>query len=443
MDKKRIKIDHFPKYPGIYFFLDHKGVVLYVGKAKNLNSRIKSYFLKSLDRGPMIDQMLTKAFSAKYKETESEIEAVFLEAELIKKLRPKYNVSLKDDKSFNFIRISKEEFPCVGLVRSREISVDSRLRGNDSQKRNSKPHAELFGPYPAGLALKKSIRYLRRIFQYRDCNQIKYSSAYKKHRACLYGDISICSAPCINKISKEEYGKNINYFKKFLRGKKKEIIKNLERDMKSASKSGNFETAAQYRDKILALNHLHEVAIGLRDDSFDSSKILFNRIECYDISNIMGDYAVGAMSVVTSGKIDTNEYRKFKIKTVKGANDLAMLEEILIRRFKNNWPNPDLIIIDGGVNQLGVALKVIAELKLESSRPTKASASNDNYDIPIVSIAKGAKRDKNELHFSNQNIAQYIKKTPAAEKSIILARNEAHRFAIKYYRHLHRKDMMN
>jgi len=417
MKKNKIKIDHFPKVPGVYRFYDRTGVILYVGKAKNLSSRIKSYFIKKLDRGPLIDQMMALAVKTDFTETESEIEAVFLEAELIKKLWPKYNTALKDDKSFNYIRISKEEYPVVTLVRSREIDQNKKI----------KVKAELFGPYPAGLALKKSIRYLRRIFQFRDCSQIKYHTANKKNRACLYGDIKICSAPCVNKISKEEYRKNNSYFRKFLRGNKKEIIKNIDRDMRKASKNGNFELAAHYRDKLAALNHLHEVAIGLRDDSFESSKILFNRIECYDISNISGQYAVGAMSVIINGKVDNSEYRKFKIRTVKGANDLAMIEEMLIRRFKNSWPKPDLVVVDGGVNHINIARKVIKAAKL---------------NIPVVSIAKGAKRDKNELHFSNQNIAQYIKKTPVAQKSIIMARDEAHRFAVKYYRLLHRKKML-
>lgn len=414
MIKNKIKIDHFPKAPGVYFFLDDKGEVLYVGKAKNLKSRIKSYFLKNLDRGPAIDQMMDLAVKANFTETESEIEAVFLEAELIKKLWPKYNSALKDDKSFNFIRISKEEYPVVTLVRSREIDKDKKIKAK----------GELFGPYPAGLVLKKSIRYLRRIFQFRDCTQTKYNAATKKARLCLCGDIGICTAPCAKKISKIDYRKNVNYFKMFLRGKKKDIIKSLEREMKVASKNQNFELAAVIRNKIFALNHLHEVAIGLRDDSFDSSKILFSRIECFDISNIFGYYAVGAMSVILNGKAENSEYRKFKIRTVAGSNDVAMLGEIIERRFGNQWSKPDLIVVDGGISQLNVTIEIIKKLKL---------------DIPVVSIAKGVKRDKNEFHFSNINIAKYIKKTPAAEKLIILARNEAHRFAIQYYRRLHRK----
>ena len=403
-----------PKTFGVYYFVDQNGIVLYVGKAKRLENRVKSYFLKSLNRGPVIEQMVLLAKEIKYTRTESEIEAVFLEAELIKKLRPKYNVSLKDDKSFNLIYISKEKYPCVSLLRSKEKQVKKSLEGH------------FFGPYPASLALKKSIQILRKIFMFRDCSNTKYQTCQRRNRPCLYNDIKLCTAPCVNRISEKEYKNNIKYFKYFLRGKKKQIIKNLIKDMKLSSKNNDFEKAATNRDKISVLNHLHEVAVGLRDDTFNSPKVLFKRIECFDISNISGLYAVGAMSVITNGKIDTNEYRKFKIKTVSLANDLAMIAEILKRRFKNNWSKPDLIIIDGGVNHLNIARKILNDIKL---------------DIPIISIAKGVKRNKDEFYYSDTNLAKYIKNTPEMQKYLILARNEAHRFAVSYYRMLHKKGM--
>ena len=412
--KKFIKI--LPKTFGVYYFADQDGIVLYVGKAKNLLRRVKSYFVKSLNRGPVIGQMILLAEKIKFTQTESEIEAVFLEAELIKKLRPKYNVSLKDDKSFNLIYITKEKYPCVGLIRSKEKEINKGLKG------------QFFGPYPAGLALKKSIRILRRIFMFRDCSDSKYRICQKKNQPCLYNDIKLCTAPCVSRISEKEYQKNISYFKYFLRGNKKQIIKNLIKDMKLFSKDNDFENAAMTRDKIFALNHLHEVAVGLRDDIFESQRVLFKRIECYDISNILGNYAVGAMSVTTNSKIDTNEYRKFKIKTVKGADDLKMIAEILRRRFKNSWSKPDLIVIDGGINHLNIAKKILADEKL---------------DIPIIAIAKGIKRDKNDFFFSDSNLAKYIKNTPEIQRYLILARNEAHRFAIQYYRLLHRKGLLD
>lgn len=412
--KKFIKV--LPKTFGVYYFVDRDDAVLYVGKAKNLNSRVKSYFTKSLNRGPAIEQMILLAEKIKFTQTESEIEAVFLEAELIKKLRPKYNISLKDDKSFNLIHISKEKYPCVSLIRSKEKQINKNLKG------------QFFGPYPAGFALKKSIRILRKIFMFRDCSDSKYRVSKKKNQPCLYNDIKLCAAPCAKKISEKEYQKNINYFKYFLRGKKKQIIKNLVKDMKLLSRNNDFESAAEARDKIFALNHLHEVAVGLRDDIFESDKVLFRRIECYDISNILGDYAVGAMSVVTEGKIDTNEYRKFKIKTVSGADDLKMISEILKRRFNNSWSKPDLVVIDGGINHLNIGKKILA---------------NEKLDIPIIAIAKGVKRNKNEFFFSDTNLAKYIKNTPEMKRYLILARNEAHRFAVNYYRLLHRKSVIS
>lgn len=405
-----------PKSYGIYYFANQDGTVLYVGKAKNLRNRVKSYFTKSLNRSPSIEKMILLAQKIKFNKTESEIEAVFLEAELIKKLRPKYNISSKDDKSFNLIYISKEKYPCVSLIRSKEKQANKILSG------------QYFGPYPAGVALKKSIRILRKIFMFRDCSDSKSKSCQKKNQPCLYSDIKLCTAPCTGQISEEEYKKNIDYFKRFLKGNKKQIINDLIKDMKNLSKNNNFEDAAINRDKICALNHLHEVAVGLRDDVFESQKVLFKRIECFDISNILGVYAVGAMSVMTDGKVDTSEYRKFKIRTISGADDLAMITEILRRRFKNSWQRPDLIVIDGGINHLNVAKKVLSDIKLE---------------IPIVSIAKGVKRNKDEFFFSDSNLTKYIKKTPEMEKCVILARDEAHRFAIAYYRILHKKGIYN
>ena len=410
----KTNINLLPKTSGVYYFVAQNGIVLYVGKAKNIKNRVSSYFVKSLNRGPVIEQMIILAQKIKFTQTESEIEAVILEAELIKKLKPKYNISLKDDKSFLEIFITTNKYSSVSLIRTNEKKNKKKLVG------------QFFGPYPAGQALKKSLKYLRKIFQFRDCTDTKYKIYQKKCRPCLYGDIKLCSAPCVGLISEKKYQKNINYFKNFLKGKKNQIIKSLEIEMKLFSKKNDFENAAINRDKIFALNHLREVAVGLRDDIFESQKVLFRRIECYDISNICGDYAVGAMSVITDGKINTDEYRRFKIKTIQGANDIKMIKEILERRFKNNWPKPDLIIVDGGIIHLNVAKKVLKNFKL---------------DLPIISIAKGAKRNKNELFFSNSDLAKYIFKTPEIKKYLILARNESHRFAISYYRLLHKKGM--
>ncbi len=403
------------KSPGVYQFIDQKSEVLYVGKAKNLKNRIKSYFAREINRGAGIDNMVLNAEYIKVVECDSEIEAVLLEAELIKKLKPKYNIRQKDDKSFSLIEITKEDYPKV---------IISRFKEFESQKNRS----DYFGPYPSGDSLKKSLKYLRKIFPYMDCSKHKYNSYKKKGRACLYGEIGICTAPCVDQISSMEYRKNINYLKTFLRGGKKQVIAKLTAEMKVCSKQKKYEKASSVKGKLDALNHLQDVAIGIRDEFLISENILFERIECFDISNISGKYAVGGMSVFIKGKKSLSDYRKFKIKTVSGVNDLMMLKEVFSRRIKNDWPKPDLILIDGGENQLRTICEIVKNKKL---------------DIPVVSISKGAKRDRNEFHFSDSPTAKYIKSTPSVQKVLIQARDEAHRFSIQYYRTLHKKGLFN
>lgn len=443
------KIKELPKTPGVYRFLDKEGNILYVGKAKSLKNRIKSYFVKEIGRGPTIDLMVSEAFDIKCIETESEIEAILLEAELINKLKPKYNVRLRDDKSFLVIKISKprnvistpqelrvekslsekisrqarddrnyvgdkyveNRFPCVELVRFKNVDFTDKS-------------AWYFGPYPAGLLLKKSIRYLRKIFPFRDCSRTKFWTYKRMGRPCIYGDIKVCTAPCVEWIDEKNYFENIKLFMDFLKGKKKNIARILASEMKQLSHNKKYEDAAKIRDRLNALEHIKDVAVGIRDDFFNGYNILFPRIECYDISNILGQYAVGAMVVSSNGKKDSDEYRKFKIKFSNGANDLLMLKEMLVRRFNNDWLKPDLIVIDGGQNQLNVAKEVLK--KMDSS-------------IPVVSIAKGAKRDKNEFHFSDEAIAKIVMKDIALQKVLIATRDESHRFAIAYYRSLHKK----
>lgn len=462
-EKLEKKIKAFPSSPGVYQFIGSNGDILYVGKAKNLKNRIKSYFLKDIGRGPWIDIMVPLAKDIKYIETDSEIEAVLLEAELINKLKPKYNARLKDDKSFLVIKITRKISKSKFLI-SKQIPnfkyqiqnelTDQRINGSTNSYPELFPCVELvrfknvdmkdksayyFGPYPAGLMLKKSLNFLRKIFPFRDCSKTKYKTYRKKGRPCIYGDIRVCTAPCSDWVDQKQYEKNIKYLIDFLRGKKEKIYRDLKKDMEILSKSRRFEEAGLVRDKLRALDHLRDVAIGLRDDVFNGSNTLFKRIECYDISNIGENYAVGAMIVFTDGKKDSDEYRKFKIQnskvkmTIKNSkpelpkDDLLRLQQVLERRFKNNWKLPDLVVIDGGENQLKVAVEILKKHKL---------------NILAISIAKGPKRKKNEFHFSNENIAKYFHKNSYLQNLCISARDEAHRFAINYYRTLHKKGML-
>jgi len=478
-----------PLVSGVYQFLDETGKVLYVGKAKNLKNRIKSYFAKEIGRGPAIDAMVSLAVDIKTVETESEIEAIILEAELIKKLKPKYNAKLKDDKSFLVVKITKSKrvIPAkAGIQRSTILDPRIKPEDDNSEINNdeslfscvelvrfknvdfSDKSAEYFGPYPSGLLLKKSLFYLRKVFPFRDCSTTKYNTYRKKGRPCIYGDIRVCSAPCVDWVNGQEYMKNVNYLKSFLRGKKQEVINKLKKEMQGLSGKKRFEEAGLVRDKLNALDHLKEVAIGLRDDYFNGNNTLFPRIECYDISNIGEKYVVGSMIVFKNGKPDKDEYRKFKIRnttlssfqpaarklesrnkeagsriqaclpagrsgpsrifemTNKSASDLSRLKEMLERRFKNDWELPSIVVIDGGEMQLKIAIEVLKAFNLK---------------IPAVSISKGKKRDKNEFHFSDEAIAKYVKNNLPLQKVLIQSRDEAHRFAISYYRSLHKKGL--
>lgn len=415
-----------PSCSGVYYFIDSDGAVLYVGKAKKLRNRIRSYFLKELGRGPAIPQMVEKASGLKWIETESEIEAVILEAEQIKKLKPKYNIRLKDDKSFLVLKITKEDFPKIEFVRFKDIVMSDKS-------------AWYFGPYPAGDMLRKSMRYLRKIFPFYDCSKTKWNTYKRKDRPCIYGDIFICPAPCVGEINKINYRKNINYLKNFLRGRKKEIVKSLEKEMATLSKQQKFEEASIIRNKLRYLDHLKNVALGIRDDFFSQEFELVKRIECYDISNFGDKYSVGSMIVFSEGKPDKAEYRKFKIKAGNAklkveseedqlpASDLERLQQVLTRRFKRmDWPRPDLVIIDGGEQHLKVAKQILAE---------------NNLPILLISISKGPKRAKNDFHYSDLAVAKMFETDVKLKNVAIAARDEAHRFAIEYYRKLHRKEM--
>ncbi|MFA5927536.1 MAG: GIY-YIG nuclease family protein [Patescibacteria group bacterium] len=440
MSNLKGKIKELPQSPGVYQFLDASGDILYVGKAKNIRNRIKSYFAKEIGRGPAIDLMVQLAVDIKTIETESEIEAVILEADLIGKLKPKYNIRLRDDKSFLMIRITK---PKVGVSDEAEVKSKNRnLCATDVSRvelvryKNADLHdksAWYFGPYPAGDLLKKSLRYLRRIFPYMDCTNTKYNRYSKFGRACLYGDLGICPAPCVAGTSREEYQKNITYLKNFLRGNKKEVRSKLEKEMHRLSKTNHFEQAAIIRDRIYALDHISDVAVGIKDDFTSPGKLAFQRIECYDMSNISGQYAVGSMVVFANGEPDKDEYRRFRIKnkalSVLGyeGGDTGMMAEVLERRLNNSWPLPNLLIVDGGPTHVTLATRIL---------------KSHGLDIPVAGIAKGPKRDKDEFHFSNHAIAAYIKKNPEIQIICIKARNEAHRFARDYYRKLHSKNML-
>lgn len=423
------KINKLPMTPGVYQFFDKKGELLYIGKAKVLKHRILSYFREGGDGRAMIGQMAKQIERIEILETDSEIDALILESELICKLVPKYNVRLRDDKSFLMVKITKEEIPKVLFVRYRDYLNEkshhpelvsgsrSRIRKILKQVQDDKSvKGEYFGPYTSGNSVKEAFKVLRKIFLFADCNSNKYRTYVKKGQPCLYGMIKTCKAPCLSDINKEDYLKEIKYLKLFLKGKKRSLIKTFQKEMVSEAKLKNYEKAAELRNKVEALNHLNQVAIISSDTNQHFADL--KRIEAYDIANISGQLAVGSMVVAENGEINKAEYRKFKIKTVFQANDVAMIEEVLTRRFRNDWPKPDLIVIDGGLAQYRVAKKVLYSL---------------NISTRILSIAKGRDRKKDEFIYEDPELAKSLKKGDNLVRLVKHLRDEAHRFAQSYF----------
>lgn len=393
-----------PESPGVYLMKNAVGEILYVGKAGNLKKRVASYFQKSHDY--RIQKLVGEIKRIDYQKTDTVIEALILESQLIKKHQPFFNVREKDDKSFLYVEITKEEFPRVLLVRGKEKFAPSR--------------AERFGPFVSASGVREALRVLRRIFPFSvhssDKTKEKRLETDKSARPCFDYSIGLCPGVCVGAISKEDYLKNIKNLKLIFRGKKRIILKNLGKEMRSASKRLEFEKAEKFRRQIFSLRHIQDAAL-INDSEVTvngfspASNFVPRRIEGYDISNIAGASAVGGMVVFLNGAPVKSEYRKFKIKTIFKPNDTGMLREVLRRRFKNPWPHPDLILVDGGLAQVNCAKEVLREFGLI---------------IPVLGIAKGVKRKNNK----------FIGITPDAtnQKILIKVRDEAHRFAIGYHK---------
>jgi excinuclease ABC subunit C len=412
----RNQIESLPKSPGVYKFINPEGVVIYIGKAKIIRNRVANYFNSGGDQRPMIGQLVSQIVKIEYIECDSEVEALILESALISKIRPKYNARLKDDKSYQMIKISADNFPRVSLVRYADYQL----------KKISREH--YFGPFPESGDVKKALKILRKIFLFADCNQQKFTNYQKRGRACLFGMIGNCQAPCIGKISEEGYKKELDFLLGFLRGQKKSVISSIEKEMKISSNKHQFERAAFLRDRLNTLRKLNQNQV-INDDfkSFYEEKI--NRIEAFDISNISGELSVGSMSVVIDSKSESSEYRRFRIKTVFGINDPAMIAEVLKRRLAHReWPLPDLIVIDGGEGQFAAA---------------KGEIQKSRQKIRLIAIAKGPSRKDDRLIYEDPELEKIIKKEENTLREIKYARDEAHRFAVKYFHERQLKNLIH
>lgn len=390
---------------------DAKGAVLYVGKAVNLRRRVSSYFERPHDY--RISKMVSLIRSIETKKTDTAIEALILESKLIKKFLPPYNVLEKDDKSFLYVEITKEKFPRVLITRGKDLKTPGR----------GLKIAKQFGPFTSSSSLKEALKILRKIFPWSThtpeslMSSALHDTRYKLHakRACFEYELGLCPGTCIGEITSVEYKKNIARLVMFFEGKKEAIIRSLEKEMTALSKKREFEKAEKLKRQVFALNHIHEVAL-IKEDYLDGdAPVAKIRIEGYDISNISGTSAVGSMVVFVDGKPAKDQYKKFKIKTLQTPNDVGMLKEVIERRLghANDWPLPDIMLIDGGAPQVNAALDVLEGHSLR---------------LRVLGLAKGPQRKNNDV------IGILPKDLDL--KTLVRVRDEAHRFAVSYHRKL-------
>ncbi len=372
-----------PDNPGVYYF--KKGSdILYIGRATSLKDRVKSYFKDDLisTRGPLLVDMVTKADKVEWKETDSVLEAVILEANEIKKHLPYFNTKEKDNKSFYCIVITDEEFPRVLLVRERNLET----------------YKYVFGPYPNGGIVKNALKIIRKIFPFRDTCKIG--------KPCFNSQIGLCPGVCYGKITKQEYAKTIKKIVLFLEGKKSTLIKVLEKEMVAYAQDMAFEKAEEVKKTLYSLNHVQDISL-IRDEE-ETHRVGF-RIEAYDVAHLSGKNTAGVMVVSYDGQMERSSYRKFKIQHEKGAHEVASLTEILKRRMNHpEWRMPDLIVVDGNEVQRNAAMNVVG-------------------NIPVVSVVKNEKHKPMAILGDAKLIAEF-------QKSILLANSEAHRFSIAYHR---------
>ncbi len=446
MQKSDLPKLKLPDNPGVYFFRK-KGDILYIGRATSLNDRVKSYFSDDLisTRSSRIVDMVTLADTVTWQETDSVLEAIILEASLIKKHQPSYNVKEKDDKSFNYVVITDEEFPRVLVERGRTIE----------KLEISKGARNVYGPFVNGTLLRQCMKIIRKIFPYRDtcipADPATSSTSGKFGRPCFNAQIGLCPGVCSGAISAVEYRKTVRRIEQLLSGKKADIIKDLEKEMKSFAKVEKFEQAGQAKKLLESLLHIQDVALIKNDNSYDAydGKMTGKskdqeendfRIEAYDVAHISGKSMVSVMVVSKNGEIDKNSYRKFKIKTVQGANEVGSLTETLNRRFAHSeWKMPDLIVVDGNDVQRNATKNVLSKLSADGL------LGDEKINIPVLSIVKDDKHKARKVLGMDEISAKVKEVFGGSEnfiKHITHLNSEAHRFAIAYHRLVRGKDSL-
>ena len=429
--------------PGVYWFLDENDKILYVGKAKNLKNRLRSY-THFADLSAKIKHLVTTATTVKYQVLTSELEALLIEAELIRLHQPKFNTLLKDDKTPLYIRITDENFPRVLTVRKKDLD-------------HQQPSGTILGPFPSSNKVKEVLKIMRKIFPW--CNQAgnQKRKDLKNGKACFYYHLDQCPGACVGKIGHKEYQSQIADLKIFLKGQKKVVVKNLKHQLKTLSAAEKFEQAALVRDKIQLIKEVTQkryplkptlVLPNLTDDKHTETllhlkKILstylklpknypLKRIEGYDVSNTSGKLASVSMVAFINGQPALDQYRLFNIKTLDTPNDYQMLKEAILRRQNHpEWDKPDLVVIDGGRGQL------------------RSSSSAWHWPTPIISIVKNPDRIIIPIQIQRKprlSVKYQIILLPQAHPVLQLIqhiRDESHRFSKKQHLKRRTKNMLS
>jgi len=442
---KTKNLEKIPRETGVYAFFGKEGL-LYIGKAANLASRIKNHFQAPSYRDHLFMGQVQKIG---YQETDSEIEALLLESQLIKQRQPKYNVMWRDDKNYFYVAITKEGLPRVFLTHQ---PILPRL-GLGAPRPSLGNAAEYIGPFTEGKPIKLVLRSLREVFPY-------YTSRIHPKTLCQYCHLGLCPGPAPDT---KQYRKNIRNLVAVLQGKKTSVLKNLKKEMGHASRLEQYEAAGKLRDKCRALEnvfshsrlparqayllsqrqvHEQNPVRDYKSAEQELKRILGRthnivRMEAYDISNIQGKETTGSLVVFVNGEPDKNEYRKFKIHLDGKPNDFAMIQELISRRLSHTeWPSPDFMLIDGGKGQLSAALKAISSL-MRLSYPQLNGTKFKN--MKVAALAK----KHNELFLPGKKEPLLLSDMSSGLRNMLLhIRDEAHRFAISYHKLLRKKKML-
>ena len=429
--EQKIDISCLPDTPGVYLMKDAAGTIIYIGKAINLKRRIYSYFKD--DTGWKETGIVNTLRTIDYVLCASEREALVIERQLINKYQPFFNAMWKDDKSYPYIKLtSKEDFPRLFLTRK-------KIRDG----------SEYFGPYPQVMPIKKLVFWLVRVFKLRPCRIEIRSSGMpdaKKVKSCLYLHTGKCYGPCLGKITPAEYKRNSKAVSLFLKGKFVELQNVWEKEMAAASRKMEYEKAADLRDRLNAIAQMREKVI-IRELSAEDLKLTIGKtdalkelteklglprwpgvIDGFDISNISGTLAGGSMVFFRNGLPEKSSYRKYRIKTVAGSDDYAMLREVIYRRYKRLLDEkaglPDLVLIDGGKGQLSAAVWALQKLGLTH--------------LPVASIAKR----KEEIYLPDKDAPVELTVRSPALHVLQRVRDESHRFALSYHQNRRKNQLI-